>query len=455
MQMKIVGVVMCLAVCGAYTAPSPARAEDVPLQPGAQLTLQKAVELALKYHPARLAAQSEAGAAHERIGQAQAYLLPQVFGGAEYLRGTDNSIGATSYLPMLGAPRLPSTGPNTSSFETFDNYLMGLSAFQYLFDFGRTRGLIDQRRAEADVEQARLRLVELGLVFDVTRTYANLLAAQQTVKVYEKAVAQREEHLHEAEVKSEAGLKPEIDVYTAKSELARAKMNRVDARNAVATGKVALDNVMGLGPNAPDYQLAEVLTYQEITEPLDGYLKTAFAQRPDLKMLQDEARAVGAQIQEYRSDYLPSVGATAGYSARGQDLPASNNFDVGVLISWPIFNGFLTDHEMAEAALHQDAIRHSIEDIRQRIFLQVKSGFLDWQASVERIHRAEQTVAASRVELELAEKRYETGLGNIIELTDAQRRFTQDEADYVQALGQFSIAKAALDRDVGAGLPET
>jgi outer membrane protein len=243
-------------------------------------------------------------------------------------------------------------------------------------------------------------------------------------------------------------------VYTARSELARARLHLVDARNAVATGKVALDNAMGLGAGAPDYELAEVLTYREITEPLEDYLKIAFAERPDLKMLEDEARAAGARIEEYRGDYLPTVGATAGYSARGQELPAANNFDVGVLVTWPIFNGFLTDHEITEAKLHQDAIRHSIEDIRQRIFLQVKSGFLDWQASLERIHRAEQTVTASRVELDLAEKRYEAGLGNIIELTDAQRRFTEDEAEYVRALALFSIAKAALDRDTGRGLPE-
>jgi len=445
-------VVASLAAVGLSITPVAAYGTDAPLEAGAQLTLKRAIELALQYHPARLAAESEANAAHERIGEAQSNLLPQVFGGAEYLRGTDNGIGDTSYLPMLGAPRLPTSG-RTNAFETFDNYLMGVSAFQYLFDFGRVRGVIDERRAEAEVEQARLRLTELEIVFEVTKRYANLLAAQETVKVYEEAVAQRQEHLHEAEVKSAAGLKPEIDVYTSKSELARAKMNRVDARNALATGKVALDNAMGLGANAPAYELAEVLTYQEITAPLDGYLSAAFRQRPDLKILEDQARAAGAQIQQYRSDYLPSVGATAGYTARGQDLPVSNNFDVGVLISWPIFNGFLTDHQMMEAKLHQDAIRHSIEDIRQRIFLQVKSGYLDWQASVERIHRAEQTVAASRVELELAEKRYDAGLGNIIELTDAQRRFTQDDADYVQALAIFSIAKAALDRDVGAGVP--
>jgi outer membrane protein len=430
-----------------------ARAADMPIEPGSELTLRRAVELALQYHPERLAARADAGAAGERVGAAQSSLLPQVFGATEYLRATDNGIGDTAYLSVLGLPRAPSTGRHDNSADTFDNYLMGVSAYQYLFDFGRTRGLIDQRKAEADVARARLKLIDLDLVFRVTQRYYTLVAAKQTVRVFEKAVAQRAEHLHAAEVKAQAGLKPEIDTYTAKSELARAKLHLVDAQNEVAKSKVALDNAMGLGRGAPDYHLADVLTYEEISEALDPYLQAALAQRPDLHMLEDEARAAGAQIAEFKSDYLPTVGATAGYSARGQDLPATNNFDVGVLVSWPIFNGFRTDHEVAEAKLHEEAIEHAIHDLRQRIFLQVKSGYLDWQASLQRIHRAEQTVAASRAELDLAEKRYDTGLGDIIELTDAQRRFTEDEAGYINALADFSIAKAALERDSGMGLP--
>jgi outer membrane protein len=447
------GLLSIVVASGLLAAPT--RAADVPIEPGSELTLRHAIELALRYHPARLAAQSEAGAASERVGEANAALLPQVFGSAQYLRATDNSIGSTAYLGVLGQPRAPSNGRNVNSAETFDNYLMGVSAFQYLFDFGRTRGLIDQRRAEADVAQARLAFVELDLVFQVSQRYYNRLAAKQTVKVFEKAVAQREEHLHEAEVKAQAGLKPEIDIYTAKSELARANLNLVDARNALADAKVALDNAMGLGSTAPEYHQADTLTYEEITEPLETYLTVAFRHRADLKMLEDEARAAGAQITQFKSDYLPTIGATAGYSARGQTLPADHNFDVGIVVAWPIFNGFLTDHEVGEAQLHQEAIRHAIEDLRQRIFSQVKSGFLDWQAALQRIHRAEQTVAASRAELELAEKRYDAGLGNIIELTDAQRRFTEDEAGYINALAGFSIAKAALERDAGFGLPDS
>jgi outer membrane protein TolC len=57
------------------------------------------------------------------------------------------------------------------------------------------------------------------------------------------------------------------------------------------------------------------------------------------------------------------------------------------------------------------------------------------------------------VELDLASKRYETGLGSIIELTDAQRRYTEDGAAYVRAVAGFAIANAALARDTGAGVP--
>lgn len=447
-QRTVAEVYACLALVLATTA----AAGETPLKPGERLTLQHAVEIALRYHPARLAAESEAGAARQRIGEAQAAMLPQVFGGAQYLRGTDNGIGGTTYVGLPFFPRIPSSG-ETNSTQTFDNYVMGASAYQYLFDFGRTRGFIDQRRAEADVEHARLQFVELDIIYQVTSSYAQLLAAQEKVKVFEAAVAERQEQLHAAKVKAEAGLKPQIDIFTAQAEVERARLHLIDARNAAATAKVALDNAMGLGELAPDYQLAEALTYGVIPGTLGGYLQTAYTQRPDLHMLEDDARATGAQIREFKSDYLPTVGATAGYSTRGQGVPAANNFDAGVLVTWPIFNGFLTTDQVTEAKLHQDAVRHSIEDIRQRIFLQVKSAFLDWQASLQRIQRAEKTIAASRSELDLAQERYDTGLGNIIELTDAQRRFTEDEAGYVDALAAFNIARAAVQRDVGAGLP--
>jgi outer membrane protein len=440
-------------VCSVLLA-VPAHGSAASIAPGEKLSLERAIDIALREHPARKEAQAQAGAATERIGEARAALLPQVYGVGEYLRATDNGIGDTAYLPALGIDRAPSNGRNTNQLsQTFDNVVGGLSAFQFLFDFGRTRGLVEQRSAEADAQDARLQLVQLDLVFGVAKAFYDLLAAKQTVTVYEKAVAQRTDHLREAQVKATAGLRPDIDATTADADLARAQLRLVDARNGASTAKAALDNSMGLGETAPDYEQEDVPLPEKVTGELPTYLAEAMQRRPDMQLLLDEARAAGARIDEVRSDYLPTVGAAAGYNVRGHDATPANNYYAGVLLSWPIFNGFLTDHELSEAKLHEEAVGHAIANLRQRITFEVKRSFLDWQAALERIRKAEKALDASKLELELAEKRYEKGLGSIIELTDAERRFTEDSADLVGARASFAVAKAALERDTGSAPP--
>ena len=447
--MKLVAAI----IAGTLAFPAFAsRAEEPPIPPGSVLTLARAVELARHYNPSRKSVESESLAAAERVGQARSTFLPQVYAVGQYLRATDNGIGDTAYLPGLGLARAPSAGRYSNVLsETFNNYTAGVSVFQYLFDFGRAQGALEERSAEADAEQARFRLVDLDLVYQVSARYFDLVGAKQVVKVYEEAVTQRTERLNAVKVKAKTGLKPEIDTYTAEAELARAKLHLVDARNAAATAKVALDNAMGLGGSAPGYTQPDDFGPSPAGDTLDAYLRRAIAERPDLQMLEQEARAAGARIEEFRSDYLPTLGAAAGYNARGQDSGLANNFYAGAVITWPLFNGFLTDHQVAEARLRQDAARHMIDDLRQKIVFQVQRSYLNWQASLDRIHQAEQTLAASRVELDLATKRYENGLGNIIELTDAQRRFTEDGAALVGAQADSAIAEAALERDTGSG----
>ena len=119
------------------------------------------------------------------------------------------------------------------------------------------------------------------------------------------------------------------------AELERAQLRLVEARNAVADGKVALDNAMGLSEAAPDYKPADVLTYGKISDTMGALVRTAMRDRPDLAAIEDQIRAMGAQIQEYRSDYLPTASAIGGYNAMGTGLPAVNNFNVGIVISWP------------------------------------------------------------------------------------------------------------------------
>lgn len=427
------------------------------ITPGEKITLQRAIELTLQNHPRGLEMQSEAAAARARIGEARSALMPQVYSAGEYIRSTDNPIGNTTYLNPGFIPRITGTlhggSPESGqSFSSTNNFLTGVGGEQYLFDFGRVHGLIQERTQEAQAAQAQVQQTDLDLIFEATQRYFALLAAGQRIKVYEKAVEQRTEQLHDAKVKAEADLTSQIDVLTAQAALARAQTNLLDASNEQATARVALDNTMAVSPNAPPYELAEVLTYKPISGNVEAYFTSALERRPELATLKDQASAAGAQVTQIRSDFYPSAEAVAGYSAMGTGLPASNNFNVGLVVSWPIFNGFLTTHQIDEAKARQNSINYAIKDLQLRVWLEVKSAYLELQTSIERIHQAERTLAASSGQLELAEKRYNAGLGNIIELTDAERFYIQDDAAYVDALYAYSVTKASLDRATGASL---
>jgi outer membrane protein len=429
------------------------------VKPGERLTLDRAIEITLRNHPRGLEMQSEAAAAQERVGEANAMLLPQVYGASEYMRSTDNPIGNTTYLNPGFVPRItgtlhgqPAWAAQSFSLDTTDNYLGAVAINQFLFDFGRVRGYVTQRKEEARAAEARFRLEELDLVFSATKRYFALLAAQQKINVYNKAVEQRTEQLHAADVKAKAGLTSQIDVLTAKAALARARTELLDAFNQAATARVSLDEIMALGPQAPHYDLADVLTYKQQTMAIGSLLQSALELRPDLQMLEAEVRATGAQVVQARSDYFPTVSATAGYNAMGTGLPASNNFNAGIVVTWPIFNGFQTEHEVEEARLRQKAIAYAVKDLELQIDFQVKSAYLDLQTALQRIHESEATLAASAGQLELAEKRYNTGLGSIIELTDAERFYSEDDAAYVDALYSYSVSSAALRRATAQSL---
>ncbi|MGB6564453.1 MAG: TolC family protein, partial [Candidatus Binataceae bacterium] len=203
---------------------------------------------------------------------------------------------------------------------------------------------------------------------------------------------------------------------------------------------------------APDFRPADVLKYSPVNETLPPLIGKAFQIRPDLKMLESEAHAMGATVAEFRSDYLPTVNAVAGYEGAGTGLPVVNNFNAGIVITWPIFNSFLTTDQIAEAKFRQQELRNAMEDLRQTIILQVNTAFLNWQASVQRIERAQKALLASRAELQLSEQRYQSGLTNIVELEDAERHYTSDDAQYAEALYGYSVAKAAVEQVTGQSL---
>ena len=163
--MGLVALALSLFACASRVAAEP------PIAPNSALTLQQATDIALKLHPRRKQSQSEVGVAVAQVGEANANLLPQAYGLGEYLRSTTNGIGNTVWLNEGLFPRISGqnhdqpNGDFSQSFSSHNNWATGVSVEQFLLDFGKMRGLVDEQRANRDAAEARLKLTDLDLIY--------------------------------------------------------------------------------------------------------------------------------------------------------------------------------------------------------------------------------------------------------------------------------------------------
>jgi len=107
---------------------------------------------------------------------------------------------------------------------------------------------------------------------------------------------------------------------------------------------------------------------------------------------------------------------------------------------------------VAEQKANLANLKFNEEVQRQNIALEVRQDVLNLQQAAESIRVSEKGLQQARENLDLAEGRYSTGIGNIIELTDAQASWTSAEASYVQALYTYKTTVAALEKATAQGL---
>jgi len=291
------------------------------------------------------------------------------------------------------------------------------------------------------------------VILNVQQAYFNVLATRRLLGVADETVRQTAKQLEQAQGRNEVGVAPKFDVTTAEVNLANAKLNQLSARNNFALARETLRNTLGL--NEPlDFDVVDNLTADRQHISADEALDIAYTHRPDLLSLVDQQNAQQELITSLQRQYLPSVTSNGAYTWIGTDYPLQDTWMVGASVNLSILNGGLVRAQVAEAKANLEVLQFNQEALRQNIALQVRQAALNVEQAAESIGVAEKGAQQARESLALAEGRYTTGVGNIIELTNAQVALTSAEANYVQALYGYQTSVAALENAMGrpAGL---
>jgi len=382
------------------------------------LTLQGAVELALKQNPGLEAARQETEAARSQEDRAASETLPHL-----YLEGVAKT--GSPGTPNFRLPGLVNTG--------FSDSAGGDLALTQMFDFGRTGARVDSSRAQTAVRSQEARALAAELALRVEKAYAEAVLGTQLLALAAEQIQARERVVDWAQARFRGGLASRVDARLAQSDLAQARADQAALAGEVERARATLRQ--SVGGVARDVRLQELDWQLAVRRrSLDEDLAEARRLRPELaRALAEESRA-RAELQAAEAGSNPTLllYATGGYLAplrAGLD-PATHA--AGLSLSWPLFTGGAVEAEVEQARRRVQAA----EARTRAVTLQVEGDLERARASLDALLAAaaarEDELTHAQEARRLAELRYRNGLGSIVELEQALLASTRAQAHRLQ-----------------------
>lgn len=417
------------------------------ISPGETLTLSRAIELALKTQPTILAGIGAVRANEARIGEAKSSYYPQLTASGTYSRISRPSTGGPTTTAIPSSNGI--TTVSSSGTGIFDQYTSSAGLSQLVYDFGKTASTVKVQDLNTQSSRFDLRNTQDQVIFTVKQAYYNFLLAIRTRDVAKESVANFQKHLEQARGFFEVGTKPKFDVTKAEVDLGNAQLSLIKAENQVRLARVNLNNAMGI-PDAPDYTLQDILSFVKYELPFDAALQKAFAQRADLQSLIQKKDSSKESINLARKGYFPVVNASASYYYTGTNFPLADGWNYGLNLTAPIFTGFLTKFQVAEAKANYDAASATERSLRLNVISQVQQGYVLLRQADESIATSEITVRQAKENVDLALGRYQAGVGSPLDVSDALTALANAQVAYVSALTDYKNAQASIEVAIGA-----
>ena len=406
------------------------------------LTLEKAMELALSNHPSLRVASGTQAINEALVGQAQAGFYPQVSAQSGYQRTTANPTRNFTGSPL----------PRSTRGDTFGYYQNNVTLNQLLYDFGTTKSQVDTARFNLQAANANAETTVQTVVINVQQAYFSLQQAQRLVKVNEEALTQFKQHLDLARGRFKAGVAAKVDVTTAEVDLSNAQLNLITAKNNALVARVTLNNAMGIQTTNP-YRVLDPSRGEAYQVTLDEAVARAMQLRPEMISQRAQERAAEAAIKAAQGNFFPTVTSSANYSYSATDFPLVYNWNVSGTVNIPIFSGFLTKQQVAQARANLLTTKANGDVLRQSILLEVSQALLNLEAAVERLEVTKITVTQAKERLDQVEGRYKAGLSTAVEVTDAEVALVTAQVNDVVAMSNYQSVKAALDKAMGIITP--
>ncbi|MBI3766813.1 MAG: TolC family protein, partial [Ignavibacteriales bacterium] len=426
----------------------------VPMAFGQQkvsLTIEQSIQLGLENSKALHSSLMKTQAADARSSEVHTQRLPTIKLGGSYTR--------LSEVPSFDLGPFPPLIPNrvTVSQSIFNNYNMRLTLQQPLFTGFRLQSSSDVAEYTAQATAEDYHRDKADLIYNVQTAYWSLYKANEFKKVIDENVDQVKAHLKDAQNFFAQGIVTKNEVLKIEVQLSNVQLLQLDAQNSVRLAMIALNNIIGL-PLDTEIDLASSIQRQEKEHgEVNALIQKALNLRPEMKGMELRVKAGESALTLARSGWFPQIYLTGNYYyARPNQrvFPAEDQFkdtwDVSLSVSLDIWNWGTTIHQTNQAQAQLAQSQDALSQLRDGITLDVTQDYLNLNHSRERIAVAEKGVSQAEENYRITNEKFKSGVALNSDLLDAEGSLLQSKWSYIQALVDYELADARLQKAIGA-----
>ncbi len=459
-----------------------------------ELTLEETVEVALKNNPVIKVSDLEIEKKKYARKSTQSSLYPQIDAVAQYTRTIqkqvmymDGAFDMTSMLtPMMTGMEntfmkdVPGYTPGDLSTAIAEEYAKIPDTSGEGIEVGRDNNWsggfnlnwpvvaptlwknlqLTGLDVELSVEKARASRIDM--INAVRKGFYSVLMAQDSYNVFKESYDNAIMNYKDIKNKYDQGIVSEFDLIRADVRVKNVKPNMIQSQNALSLATLSLKALMGIDMDQPIIASGSLKDYEQSLYSELMVVDTSLVNNSDLKQFDLQTAQVKKTVELYKAQYLPIVSISGNYMY----MSMNNNFKfgdykwtpystVGITVAVPIFDGFRKHSDIKQSQISLQQMQWQREDIVRNLKLSVNNSINNMTNSIEQVLSTKDAVNQANKGYLIAQKRYDTGLGTLLELNDAQLAHTQASLAFNQAIYNYLSTKADLDKTLGADLTET
>lgn len=412
------------------------------------LTLEESLKLALSQNPYHLASEKRVEAAKHKLRETASSFFPAL--NAQGLHTLNEKLFVLEFPSII-----PGQPPEKVAIDFTRDYQFSVSLSFPLFTSGRLTSGFKQAKYNLRSTEEASRESRHITVFNTKRAFYGVLLARDFVKVAEEAVAVAEKHFQNVKSLYEVGMASKFDLLRSEVERDNLKPQLIKARNSVKITELGLKSLLGLDLS----QAIEVkggLSFEPYEPNLEESLAKAIANRPEISQLRYQKRMAGEMVKVARASNLPSLSIAGTYNFWADKFNFEKNtwqsyYAVNLVLTVPLFNGFAASARVAQSKALIKEIELTHKGYEETVKFEVRQAILNLNEARESLLSQERNVEQAQESLRIADLNFSEGMATTLDVSSAQAALTQAKTNYSQALYDYVISLAQIEKAMGIG----